>query len=165
MIQKKPDFFDLIWKFEIVLRKEEYYFNCTHGIKRKIGGGIVILRKTILSYILGYTIPRNVFDMGLSIAHVGPIVVSGKAQIGKNCRIHVCTNIGADSRNSDYAPRIGDDCFISPGAKVFGNICIGNNVAIGANAVVNRSFGDNVTIAGVPAKIVSDKGSIGIIKH
>ena len=42
---------------------------------------------------------------------------------------------------------------------MFGKIIIGNNVAIGANAVVNKSFGDNVTIAGVPAKIVNTTGT------
>ena len=43
---------------------------------------------------------------------------------------------------------------------MFGNIKIGNNVAIGANAVVNKSFEENgITIAGVPAKKVSDKGN------
>ena len=59
------------------------------------------------------------------------------------------------------APTIGDNCFIGPGAKLFGDIKIGDNVAIGANAVVNKDFGDNVTIAGVPAKVVSKKGTNG----
>lgn len=59
------------------------------------------------------------------------------------------------------APTIGDNCFIGPGAKLFGDIKIGDNVAIGANAVVNKDFGDNVTIAGVPAKVESKKGTNG----
>ena len=59
----------------------------------------------------------------------------------------------------EEAPIIGDNCFIGPGAKLFGKIKIGNNVAIGANAVVNKSFEDNVTIAGVPAKIVNNIGT------
>ena len=59
----------------------------------------------------------------------------------------------------EEAPIIGDNCFIGPGAKLFGKIKIGDNVAIGANAVVNKSFGDNVTIAGVPAKIVNNIGT------
>ena len=60
---------------------------------------------------------------------------------------------------SGQSPIIGDNCFIGPGAKLFGRISIGNNVAIGANSVVNKSFPDNVTIAGVPAKIVNHKGT------
>ena len=51
----------------------------------------------------------------------------------------------------------------NPGAlgERFPKIKIGDNVAIGANAVVNKDFGDNVTIAGVPAKVVSKKGTNG----
>ena len=49
--------------------------------------------------------------------------------------------------------------YIGPGAKLYGKITIGNNVAIGANAVVNKSFGSNITIAGIPAKIISNNGA------
>lgn len=52
-------------------------------------------------------------------------------------------------------PVIGDNCYIGTGAKIFGNITIGDNVKIGANAVVNKSFGSNVTIAGIPARVVN----------
>ena len=63
-------------------------------------------------------------------------------------------NIGAYEGG---APVIGDNVYIGPGAKIFGDITIGNNVSIGANAVVNRSFPDNVIIAGVPAKVIKNK--------
>lgn len=57
-------------------------------------------------------------------------------------------------------PVIGDNCFICTGAKILGAIHIGNNVIVGANAVVVKSINeDGVTIAGVPAKIISDKDS------
>lgn len=49
---------------------------------------------------------------------------------------------------SDNAPIIRDNVYIGPGAKLFGKIKIGNNVAIGANAVVNKDVPDNVTIGG-----------------
>lgn len=62
------------------------------------------------------------------------------------------------------APRLGDNVYIGPGAKIFGPIEIGDNVAIGANAVVNKSFPDSVTIAGVPAKIISYHDSSIYIK-
>jgi serine O-acetyltransferase len=52
-------------------------------------------------------------------------------------------------------PVIGNDCYIGPGAKLFGPIELGPNPVIGANAVVNRSFPQgNVTLVGVPAKQV-----------
>ena len=51
-------------------------------------------------------------------------------------------------------PIIGDNVHISHGAVVFGGIVIGNNVKIGANAVVNKPVPDNAIVAGVPAKIL-----------
>lgn len=154
---------DLIWRFEIALRKYEYYSNCKMApipilnpfIKRFWRS-----RWNSLGLKCGYSIPRNCFEEGLSIAHTGTIVVNAAAKIGKNCRIHVCTNIGTAAGTSTDCPIIGDDCYIGPGAKLFGSIRIGNGVAIGANAVVNKSFEENdVSIAGVPAKIISNKGS------
>lgn len=57
-------------------------------------------------------------------------------------------------------PIIGDNVHISHGAVVFGGIVIGNNVKIGANAVVNKPVPDNAIVAGVPAKILRFKDEI-----
>lgn len=86
----------------------------------------------------------------MSIAHYGSIVVNSTAQIGNNCRIHSCVNIGVQ-KDGSRAPIIGDNCYIGPGAKIFGDIVIGNNTTIGANAVVCKSFEGNGTLVGVPA--------------
>jgi serine O-acetyltransferase len=112
---------------------------------------------------LGFTIPPNVFGPGLSIAHPGTIVVNPDARIGANCRLHVCVNIGTQAGEHSAVPALGDNCYIGPGAKLFGSINIGNNVVIAANAVVNKNFPDNVTIGGVPAKVISQKSSHGLL--
>ena len=110
-------------------------------------------------YKLGYTIPLNVFGKGLCIAHIGTIIVNSKCKIGDYCRIHCGVNIGGSE-----APIIGNYVYIGPGAKLFGKISIGDHCAIGANAVVNKSFeGEGLTIAGVPAKVISHKGSYDVI--
>lgn len=90
--------------------------------------------------------------------HRGTIVVNDKAQIGANCRLHVCVNIG---EHRGCAPRIGDNVYIGPGAKIFGDIEIADNIQIGANAVVNKSFTTpGISIGGVPAKrLRSNSGS------
>ena len=113
---------------------------------------------------LGFTIPINVFGPGLCLGHTGTIIVNEKCKIGSNCRIQAGVNIGNSSNLDenwvpDNVPTIGDNVYIGPGAKLFGKIKIGNNVRIGANAVVNKDVSDNVTVAGVPAKVVSQKGS------
>ena len=115
-------------------------------------------------YKLGFTIPLNVFGPGLCICHVGTIIVNANVKVGSNCRIHTGVNIGNSSSLgkgwvADNTPVLGNNVYIGPGAKLFGKIKIGNNVAIGANAVVNKDFPDDVTIAGVPAKIISNKKS------
>lgn len=93
---------------------------------------------------------------GLSIAHLGPIVINADSKIGENCRIHVGVNIGA---NGGGSPIIGDNVYIGPGAKIFGEITIADHCRIGANAVVNKSFTEpGVTIVGVPGHaVVSDE--------
>ncbi len=161
----KPKHGDYIWKYEILLRKCELYYNCKKGFVNRLVYTYYKYKRHKLGIMLGYSIPLNVFGPGLSIAHIGPIVINSGSVIGQNCRIHVCVNIGTEAGKTNQAPSIGDNCYIGPGAKIFGNITIGNNVAIGANAVVNKSFKiDNVSIAGVPAKVISQKGSKDIIK-
>ena len=97
---------------------------------------------------LGFTIPLHAFGPGLSIAHWGTITVAYKAKIGRNCRIHQGVTIGS---SKDQVPTVGDDCFIGANASIIGGITLGNNVKVGANAMVNRSFGDNAVLVGVPA--------------
>jgi serine O-acetyltransferase len=51
-------------------------------------------------------------------------------------------------------PVIGNDVYISAGARLLGDIAVGNNVIIGANAVVVKDVPDNSIVAGVPAKLI-----------
>lgn len=152
---------DRRYKFYKSLRLTEYYTNCKKSILGKIIGKILRKRHALLCNKYCWTIPINVFDYGLAIVHVGTIVVSPHAKIGKFCRIHVCTNIGkAYAKGQAGAPVLGDNVYIGPGVKLFGPIVIGDNIAIGANAVVNSSFEEgNCTIGGIPAKIISHNTS------
>ena len=114
-------------------------------------------KKRKIGIKLGYSIPVNVFGPGLSLPHYGTIVVSKNAKVGKNCRLHVGTNIGASAGRPE-APVIGDNVYIGPGAILFGNITIADNVTVAANATVNRNCEiPNVVLAGTPAKIVKEK--------
>ena len=161
--EKRPKRKDLIWKYEIALRKSEYHTN-NKGLIHKLLKKYYDEKLFSLGTKCCFTIGKNCIGKGLSLAHIGPVVISGYARIGENCRIHVGVNIGTAAGTQGQAPIIGDNVYIGPGAKLFGSIKIGNNVAIGANAVVNKSFEeDNVTIAGCPAQIISHKGSEGYL--
>jgi serine O-acetyltransferase len=73
-------------------------------------------------------------------------------------------NIGTEAGKADAAPTIGDNCYLGPGAKIFGPITIGPSTVVGANAVVNKSFPEgNQTLGGIPAKKISDKSSDGLL--
>lgn len=162
---KRPKIFlDEIWRFQRLLRKIEYYKNCKKSRIYIPYYYYLYLKFHILSILLGFTIGPNVFGPGLSIGHRGTIVVNNNTKIGENCRIHVCTSIGTKAGYTNVAPIIGNNVYIGPGVKMFGNIEIANGIAIGAGSVVTKSFNEkNITIAGVPAKKINCKGSEGLI--
>lgn len=153
--------FNDIYRFQVRLRKLEFVLNCSKNPIR------IFFSKYLFrwsSVKLGFSISPNTFGPGLSIAHRGTIVVNGGARIGANCRIHVDVNIGTEAGKSNSAPSIGDNCYIGPGAKIFGPIEIGSGSVIGANAVVNKSFPEgNQTLGGIPAKVISTKSSVGLL--
>lgn len=150
---------DYVWKFQICLRKFEYYSNINSSFITKLMKAYYGFYHKKLSLKLGFDIPINVFGPGLRINHYGLLIVNGNTRIGANCDIHQGVNIGQNFENGDV-PKIGNNVFIGPGAKVFGKIIIADNVAIGANSVVNKSIDeDNVSVAGIPAKKISNVGT------
>lgn len=96
----------------------------------------------------GIEIPRKThIEEGFYIGHYGGITISAKAKIGKNCNISQLVTIGVSGQGEKQgAPTIGDNVYIGPGAKLFGKIKIGNNVKIGANAVVHKDVPDNAIV-------------------
>lgn len=153
-----PQHYDEVWKFERLLRRVEFLHNTgAGGIVRKYWSW----RLHRQAVRCGFEIPLNTFGPGLSIAHRGTVVVHPDARIGSNCRIHVDVVIGNQpGPPPEPVPRIGDNCYIGPGAKIYGGVVLGDNMVIGANAVVNTSFAEgHMTVAGIPARKISDTPS------
>lgn len=145
----------ILGKYIVLLRKCEYLFNNNKKIR------YVFKRFKLNRYRLKYSIhiPLNCFDKGLHIMHLGPILVNGNAKVGKNCSIHINTSIVAGGLDSG-CPTIGDSVVIGVGAVLLGDIKVADYVAIGANSVVNKDvIEENIAIAGVPAKKISNNGS------
>jgi len=88
-----------------------------------------------------------------TIDHFGGIIVSGFAKLGNNCRIRDGVVIGLRRVDDKRAPILGDNVDIGSGAKLLGAIRIGNNVLIGANAVVLCDVPDDCVAVGVPASV------------
>ena len=107
-------------------------------------------RKTGIEIHPGATIGK-----GLFIDHGTGVVIGETAIIGNNVTLfHGVTLGGTGKEKGKRHPTIGNNVFIGSGAKILGNIIIGDNVKIGANAVILKNVPSNVTIVGVPGKIV-----------
>jgi len=98
--------------------------------------------------------PGTEIGPGLYIGHAGMVMINEEVKAGKNLSIGPGVLIGLRGGGSLGAPVIGDDVYVGVGAKILGKITIGNNVRIGANSVVVGNVPNNVTMFGVPAKIV-----------
>lgn len=155
--RKTPKLYgDEIWKYQRLLRKTEYYTNCR---KRDPLRYIWKWRLRTLNVKYGFFIPLNVIGPGLSIAHIGPILINSRSKIGANCRIQTGVTLGATNGSAE-APQLGDNIFLGDGCKLIGAITVADDVAIGANAVVVKSIEEpGTTWGGIPAKKISNNSS------
>ena len=156
---KRPRYkHDAIWTFERLLRKCEYYENCRNDLIGKLYGKWLKYRYVCLSQRLGFSIGFNTCGPGLCLEHYGNIVINQIAKIGCNC--HIIGSVVVGATRDDKVPTIGDNVFIGFGAVIIGDVNIADGVAIGANAVVIEDIlTPNVTVGGIPAKIISQNGS------
>ncbi|MBR0445876.1 MAG: hypothetical protein IIX23_01135 [Oscillospiraceae bacterium] len=91
---------------------------------------------------------------GLFIQHGFATMIAAKS-IGENCWINQQVTIGYNGQGDP--PTIGDNVTITCGAKVLGSITVGDNVVVGANAVVICDVPESCVVGGVPARILKRK--------
>lgn len=103
--------------------------------------------------------PAALFGKGIMLDHATGFVVGETAVVGDNCSfLHAVTLGGSGKETGDRHPKIGDNVLIGAGAKVLGNIKVGSCSRVAAGSVVLAEVPPNVTVAGVPAKIVGSAG-------
>ena len=137
-------------KFLRTLRMLEFLINTNSS---KLFVFIYRRRLLALSERLGITIGPNCFGKGLYIPHYGSIVINGTAKFGDNCIIQNGVNV---SKCFVFLVFI----YLGAGAKLLIGVHLADNIIVGANAVVTKSFEEqNIVIAGIPAKKISDKGT------
>lgn len=101
--------------------------------------------------------PAAKVGRGIFLDHATGLVVGETASIGNDVSIlHDVTLGGTGKDHGDRHPKIADGVLIGAGAKIIGNIEIGHCARIAAGSVVIKPVPNNVTVAGVPAKIVGD---------
>ncbi len=138
----------------VIYRFGRWRYQVRPAILRKIFSIIYKILYKFIQIITGIELPCEV-EVGRNfiIDHFGGIVVSGYARFGDNCRIRNGVVVGLKNIENIAAPIIGNNVDIGVGAKVLGGITIGDNVVIGANAVVICNVPDNSIAVGVPASI------------
>lgn len=118
----------------------------------------VMSRMILKHYAYKYTFDisyRAKINPGFAIGHWGYIVIQSSTIIGSNCFVRPGVVLGRKSvYDSSSNQMIGDNVEFGAGAKCIGNIKIGNNVTIGANAVVTHDVSDNCVVAGIPARVI-----------
>ncbi|PWK62170.1 serine O-acetyltransferase [Roseicyclus mahoneyensis] len=113
-----------------------------------------------VSEVFGVDIhPAARIGQGIMIDHAHSIVVGETAVVGNNVSmLHSVTLGGTGKETEDRHPKIGDGVLIGAGAKVLGNIHVGNCSRIAAGSVVLSDVPSCKTVAGVPARIVGEAG-------
>lgn len=126
----------------------------------KTGENIKVETPFFCDYGVNIEVGENFF------ANYGCIILDvNKVKIGKNCMLAPSVGIYSATHPVRAEERyngvelglpvtIGDNCWIGAGAIICPGVTIGNNAVVGAGSVVTKSFGDNVVLAGNPAKVI-----------
>ena len=148
-------FHDYNYEYIKNLRKWEYQLN-TGGMLQYF----YAWRCEKIKSKCGIDLQPNVVGPSIHIVH-GKVVINAFAKIGYNCKILSDVTVGvSEKKRQEGAPIIGNSVFIGTGAKIIGKVVIADNVVIGENAVVTKSILESgITVAGIPAKKISDTGS------
>jgi serine O-acetyltransferase len=101
--------------------------------------------------------PAARIGRGIMLDHATAIVIGETAVVGDNCSLLHGVTLGGNGKDSgDRHPKIGKNVLLAAGAKVLGNITVGDCSKVAAGSVVLQNVPANKTVAGVPAKVVGD---------
>ena len=131
-----------------------------HAIHR---AGIPLLPRLIMHVVRWATgiesHPGAVIGKGLFIDHGMGVVIGETTVIGNDVTLFQGVTLGGTGKQRGKRhPTVGDRVVIGTGAKVLGNITIGNDSMIGANAVVIRDVPEHSTVVGVPGRVTKIRG-------
>ncbi len=162
-MSKKTGFFQSIKQRDPAARNSLEIFFLYPGVHALIGYRIShffykIKLKFLARFIMNCTRrstgieihPAAQIGKNLFIDHGMGVVIGETAVIGNNCTVYQGATLGGTGKEHNKRhPTLKDNVVVGAGAKVLGNITVGNNVKIGANSVVLKDVPDNCTVVGV----------------
>ena len=136
----------------VVYRFGRWRYSVRPPLLRKLFSLVYHFLFKLVQIVTGIELPCEAqIGKNFVIDHSGGIVVSGFARFGDDCRIRSGVVVGLSRVEDPVAPVIGNNVDVGTGAKLLGRITIGDNVLIGANAVVVRDVPPDSIAVGVPA--------------
>jgi serine O-acetyltransferase len=100
------------------------------------------------------------------IDHGMGVVIGETAEVGDDVLLYQGATLGGTGNEKGKRhPTLGNHVVVGAGAKVLGNIRIGDNVKIGAGSVVVHPAPDNSTVVGIPGRVVRTRGENGVLEH
>lgn len=145
--------FEAGFKFTVWLRLTRYLY----------------LRKNPLLYLVRFILKhysyKYSFDVsykaqigvGLTIAHYGYLIVPSNSYIGSYCTLRPGVVFGKKLSEAQNGVVVGNHVDFGVGSKVIGQVTIGDNVLVGANAVITKDVPSDVIVAGIPAKVLKQR--------
>lgn len=109
----------------------------------------------------GATIGRRFF-----IDHGMGVVIGETTEIGDDCLLYQGVTLGGTGNEKGKRhPTLGNNVVVGTGAKILGNIRIGDHVKVGAGSVVVHPVPDNSTVVGIPGRVVRTRAEAGVLEH
>lgn len=146
----------VIFQYLKTLRKLEFYKNAPKNLFGKVLYIYYLLKHRRNSLKYDMYISPNIVEEGFKVVHPGFRRIDKVVKhIGRNCTVLPMVLFGKKMPDEDFeCIEVGDNCYFGTGCTILGPCKIGNNVTIGAGAVVTHDIPDGCTVAGVPAKII-----------
>ena len=145
----------LIRRYKHHMRRAEYYRNVHVAVVGRWFYRWHLLQYLRLGARLHYSIKLNTCGPGLSLYHTGArIAVKHGTTLGAGCTLLEGVVFGKKTGEGLEPQTVGDNCYFGTGAKILGQLTIGNGVTVGANSVVTHSLPDHAVAAGAPARVL-----------
>jgi serine O-acetyltransferase len=156
---------------EIVLCYPGFHAILLHRLAHKLYGWEVPLAPRLISqtgrFFTGIEIhPGATIGRRFFIDHGMGVVIGETAEIGDDVLLYQGVTLGGTGNEKGKRhPTLGNHVVVGSGAKVLGNIRVGDNVKIGAGSVVVHAVPDNSTVVGIPGRVVRTRGENGVLEH